>query len=93
MYAYPLYPARKTVSLDGIWDFAFLGEDLPALQELDINGIVFDEIAAVPGCFDAGPKYAGKLCKAVLIYREKSASVSSVPARQAGRGGTRLRGS
>ena len=34
MHAYPHYPERKTISLDGIWDFTFLNtsEPLAALQ-------------------------------------------------------------
>lgn len=70
MYAYPLYPERKTESLDGIWDFAWLGADAPKLEAVQPGGIVYDEIAAVPGCFDAAPKYAGK--RGVAAYRRLS---------------------
>ena len=67
MYAYPLYPGRGVRSLDGIWEFAFLGEDAPKLEEIESAGIVFDELMAVPGCFDAAPKYAG--VRGVGVYR------------------------
>jgi len=67
MYAYPLYPERKTESLDGIWDFAWLGADAPKLEAVQFGDIAYGEIAAVPGCFDAAPKYAGK--RGVAAYR------------------------
>ena len=69
MYAYPQYPNREIQSLDGIWDFAFLGERLPALTEISAPGIKYDEIMADPGCFDAAPKYAGK--RGVGAYRRR----------------------
>ncbi|MBS1371560.1 MAG: beta-galactosidase [Lentisphaeria bacterium] len=67
MYAYPLYPNRSVRSLDGIWEFAFLGTDAPKLEELAPQGIAFHELMAVPGCFDAAPKYAG--VRGVGAYR------------------------
>ena len=60
MYAYPIYPERNTQSLDGIWDFSFLGSDAPKLESVNPKGIACRELAAVPGCFDAAPKYAGR---------------------------------
>jgi hypothetical protein len=49
MYAYPLYPERKTESLDGIWDFAYLGDDAPKLEAVSLAGIVYGEVAAAAG--------------------------------------------
>ena len=67
MYAYPIYPERNTQSLDGIWDFSFLGSDAPKLESVNPKGIACRELAAVPGCFDAAPKYAGR--RGVGVYR------------------------
>ena len=67
MYAYPFYPSRSVHSLDGIWEFAFLGADAPKLEEIRTDGIHFNELMAVPGCFDAAPKYAG--VRGVGAYR------------------------
>ena len=39
MYAYPIYPERNTQSLDGIWDFSFLGSDAPKLESVNPKGI------------------------------------------------------
>ncbi len=72
MYAYPLFPERNTQSLDGIWDFAWLGEDAPKLEAITARRISFTELAAVPGCFDAAPKYAGK--RGVAVYRRHVAA-------------------
>ncbi len=67
MYAYPHYPARNVQSLDGVWDFCYLGSETPSLENVRPEGIAFDEIAAVPGCFDTAPKHAGK--RGVAAYR------------------------
>ena len=46
---------RQVLSLNGIWDFIFLGDvDLPQITELK-----FKDLMPVPGCFDATPTYAG----------------------------------
>ena len=47
MYAYPFYPSRSVHSLDGIWEFAFLGADAPKLEEIRTDGIRFNELMAV----------------------------------------------
>lgn len=67
MSAYPHYPRRDSRKLDGVWEFAWLGEELPQLEEIDASRIVYNELMAVPGCFDAAPKYAGK--RGVGAYR------------------------
>lgn len=58
MRSYPSYPERHTLCLDGAWEFAWLGD------EVDVNTVVpsmevYDEIAAVPGCFDTAGERIG----------------------------------
>lgn len=79
MYAYPFYPSRSVHSLDGIWEFAFLGADAPKLEEIRTDGIRFNELMAVPGCFDAAPKYAG--VRGVGAYRRTVAVPASTKLR------------
>ncbi|MDR1282846.1 MAG: beta-galactosidase [Opitutaceae bacterium] len=66
---YPLYPKRHSLLLDGMWDFCWLGDvDATAFQPTTQNAI-FDEIAAVPGCFNlAGPRIGRR---GVGIYRTR----------------------
>lgn len=61
---YPLHPARRLLSLDGIWDFAWLGDI--ALATVD-PASPCPEAAAVPGAFDAGPRRMG--ARGVGLYR------------------------
>lgn len=66
---------RQVQVLDGIWDFAYLGDvniDLVA-----VDRIQYDDRMAVPGCFDATPKYAGK--RGLTAYHR------TLQVRQAGR--------
>lgn len=58
---------RRVVELDGVWDFAFLGDVNP--QEIQINSLSFPDRMAVPGCFDATPTYAGK--RGIAAYRTR----------------------
>lgn len=51
--------------LDGMWSFAFLGD--VDVEAIDATAITFDDLMAVPGCFDAMPRYAGK--RGVAAYR------------------------
>lgn len=53
--------------LDGVWDFAFLG-DVDA-ETVDPGQIVFRDVMPVPGCFDATPRYAG--ARGVAAYRTR----------------------
>lgn len=53
MRSYPFYPARKCVDLDGLWDFAWLG-DSEKLSEFQPADAVYDAKMAVPGVFDMG---------------------------------------
>lgn len=66
MTAYPLYPTRGVHCLDGLWDFAFLGESVD-LDSINPETIRFTERTCVPGCFDALPAYAGK--RGTAAYR------------------------
>ena len=65
--AYPHYPARTLLNLDGIHEFAFLGDGVPSLEKIDAAAIRYDDLMPVPGCFDASPRYAGK--RGVAAYR------------------------
>src|SRR5690606_26246257 len=56
---------RRVHPLDGVWDFAFLG-DVDA-ELVDVANLDFDDVMTVPGCFDATPKYAGS--RGVAAYR------------------------
>lgn len=67
MYAYPFYPQRNTSSLDGFWQFAFLGSDSPLDDFVNTKSIVYDDIMQVPGCFDATCKYIGK--RGLAVYK------------------------
>lgn len=70
MHAYPHYPERKTISLDGIWDFTFLNtsEPLAALQISRIQNLSFDSLMAVPGVFDTALGCEGR--RGIAVYRK-----------------------
>lgn len=54
--------------LNGIWDFTFLGDEYP--DAVDAASIGFDDVMAVPGCFDATPRYAGR--RGLAAYRTRA---------------------
>ena len=56
---------RKVTSLDGLWEFAWLGDVDP--DEVDVTALSFDEVMVVPGCFDTAPAYAGQ--RGLTAYR------------------------
>lgn len=56
---------RLVTDLTGLWDFAFLGHVDPDV--VDVSTIVYADQMAVPGCFDATPRYAGK--RGLAAYR------------------------
>lgn len=56
------FPRRIGISLSGVCDFAFV-EQMP----LTIAEVSYDDLQAVPGCFDAAPRYSG--CRGVGVYR------------------------
>lgn len=66
MKPYPHYSKRAWRSLDGIWDFRFLGEDA-RLAAVDLAAVPFDDLLSVPGVFDVTPKYAGQ--RGLALYR------------------------
>jgi len=59
---------RPVVDLRGLWDFAFLGDVEP--EEVEVAGIRFNDVMAVPGCFDATPAYAGR--RGLTAYRTRA---------------------
>ncbi len=68
MHAYPHYPGRKVIRLDGLWDFAFTpGCADPAAP--DLGRVSYTDRQAVPGVFDALPEYAGQ--RGTAFYRTR----------------------
>lgn len=65
MICRPRHRRRSVRSLHGIWDFAWLGD--VNVDDVNVNDIVFHDLLAVPGCFDATPRYAGR--RGVVAYR------------------------
>lgn len=61
---------RRVQRLDGLWDFAFLGA--VNVDALRVPDIACNDILAVPGCFDACARYAGK--RGVAAYRSEVAT-------------------
>ncbi len=66
---------RSVRDLSGVWDFAFLGDVDP--DHVDLRAIRFDDLMAVPGCFDATPAYAGK--RGLAAYRTKVELADNTP--------------
>lgn len=58
---------RVVEDLAGLWDFAFLGAADP--REVAVGTIKFDDVMAVPMCFDATPRYAGQ--RGLAAYRRR----------------------
>jgi beta-glucuronidase len=58
---------RHVDDLRGVWDFAFLGKAEP--DEVDPAAIRFTDRMAVPGSFDATPRYAGR--RGLAAYRTR----------------------
>jgi len=56
---------RSVVSLDGLWDFCFI--ERSGANALDVSALMYDERAAVPGCFDANPPPLGR--RGTCAYR------------------------
>lgn len=61
---YPHHPLRRSLVLDGTWDFAWLGAVDPAAVD---PAAPCDEAAAVPGTFDSGSRRNG--VRGVGLYR------------------------
>lgn len=65
MNQYPKFPDRRTLVLDGIWDFAYLGDvDIDALA---VGSIPYTDVAAVPGVYDTSIDRFG--VRGVAVYR------------------------
>jgi beta-glucuronidase len=77
MSRFAAHVVREVTSLDGIWDFAYLGDVDPDL--IDPRTIIFSDRMAVPGCFDATPAYAGK--RGLAAYRVQLTVAEAVPYR------------
>ncbi len=67
MISFPHYPKRRSISLDGIWDFSWFG-DLP-MKKLNPATMNFTGTAVIPGVFDASGPYCGT--RGVGVYRKK----------------------
>lgn len=76
MMPYPHYPRRRIHSLDGLWHFAWLGENVD-LENLNPNAVACPERMSVPGCFDATPAYAGK--RGTAVYRTTVQTTPDTP--------------
>jgi len=68
---------RRHWSLGGTWDFAFLGD--VDCDNVQLNSIVYDDRMAVPGCFDATPRYAGQ--RGLAAYRTSVLLTDAAPHR------------
>ncbi len=68
MKSYPDYFKRHIISLDGIWEFAWLGGETD-WSKLDPDGILFCELMPVPGVFDLDLERPGH--HGAGIYRKK----------------------
>ena len=65
--AFQSHLSRHVDDLAGLWDFAYLGE--VDFDSVDPDEIRFDDRMAVPGSFDATPRYAGR--RGVAAYRRR----------------------
>jgi beta-glucuronidase len=79
---YREHDLRVVTDLSGVWDFAFLGEVDP--ETIAVGDIPFDtplgmNTAAVPGCFDATPAYAGQ--RGLVAYRRSIVLADTTPHR------------
>ncbi len=68
---------RQVVDLDGIWDFAFLGDVEP--QSVDVEALTYPDRMAVPGCFDATPAYTGR--RGLTAYHTRIRLIDATPHR------------
>ncbi len=74
---FQLHEHRVHRLLDGLWDFTFLGD--AGLDEIHCSELDFDETMAVPGCFDATPRYAAR--QGVAAYRKRFSIDDETPHR------------
>lgn len=76
-HPFPRYAPSHTKCLNGIWQFAYLG-DVHDVDQLTPEKMDCQSIMAVPGVFDASPEFAGK--RGVGLYRTQ---VEITPGRHA----------
>ena len=67
MKAYPFYPKRKSFDLDGLHDFAWLGDNMALADFVPENVTAYNEKAAVPGVFDLCSDHYGQ--RGLAVYR------------------------
>lgn len=63
--SYQAHQRRTVVSLDGYWDFAFLGSQNP--DTVDVTSLIYTDRLPVPSCFDALPAFTG--LRGLAAYR------------------------
>jgi len=61
------HDVRSVTDMNGLWDFAFLGDCDPGAVE--VTAIEYSDRMPVPGCFDATPAYAG--ARGLAAYRTR----------------------
>jgi beta-glucuronidase len=66
---------RRVTSLDGLWDFSFLGDVGP--DDVDVAQVTYADAMAVPGCWDATPAYAGR--RGLTAYRRVAYVADGTP--------------
>ncbi|MCC3764430.1 hypothetical protein K3N28_15290 [Glycomyces sp. TRM65418] len=64
---FTVHERRPVTRLDGIWDFAYLGDVDP--DDVALDRIAYDDVMAVPGCFDATPAYNAR--RGLAAYRTR----------------------
>ena len=69
MIFWPRFPHRKTHDLDGLWDAAWLGDDVD-LGAVDLSVLNYAEKLPVPGCFDTDPAFVGR--RGTMAYRTRA---------------------
>jgi len=67
--AYPHFPGRLVRRLDGVWDFADLGDDAAGPEAIDPGTLRFTDRIDVPSAYDAYPKWAGR--RGLFAYRTR----------------------
>ena len=73
----PLHQVRPVVSLNGLWDFEYLGPiDLETFSPASVK---FTDKMLVPSAFDALPAFAGK--RGAAVYRTRVGVTPGRPAR------------
>lgn len=68
MQYYPKYPQRNQQTLDGTWDFTWLGTT-ETLSKMDPEQLIYDDLAAVPGVFDTSSVALGR--RGIGVYRKQ----------------------